>query len=85
MCLWIDRKGGKYLLNHFVRVCECVLGREGDAERKSSPEGRVRYTEGTDCLKEDLNICRRLLIRTIKADGAIGGKYRAIVRTPIHM
>ena len=66
MCLWINRKGGKYLLNHFVRVWECVLVRKGDAERKSSPEGRVRSREGIDCLKEGLNICRRLLIRTIK-------------------
>lgn len=23
MCLWIDRKGGKYLLNHFVPVFSC--------------------------------------------------------------
>lgn len=65
-CLWINRKGEKYFLNHFVRVCECVLVRKGGAERKSSPEGRVRYIEGIDCLEEDLNICRRLLIRTIK-------------------
>lgn len=66
MCLWINRKGGKYLLNQFVRVCERVLVRKGDAERKGSPEGRERYTEGIGCLKGDLNICRRLLIRTIK-------------------
>lgn len=54
------------------RGCECVLVRKGDAERKSSPEGRVRYTGGIDCQREDLNICRRLLIRTIKG----GGSYR---------
>lgn len=48
------------------RGCECVLVRKGDAERKSSPEGRVRYRGGIDCPREDLNICRMLLIRTIK-------------------
>ena len=42
VCLWINRKGERLLLKLFVHVCECVLVRKGDAERKSSPEGRVR-------------------------------------------
>lgn len=49
-----------------MSVYECVHVQKGDAGSKSQPKGRERYTGGSECLKEDLNICRRLLIRTIK-------------------
>lgn len=49
-----------------MSVYECVLKQKGDAGRKSQPKGRERYTGGTECRKEDLSICRRLLIRIIK-------------------